>query len=83
MTPIEQLQAEADEYGYHKQLRAWVDDNSSTIRVIRRLLAEESVCRCGAPSVGYVDYSAGRMPYCEEHEDLVRHHTTREGQEIP
>jgi hypothetical protein len=31
---LRQLQAEAEKSGFHKELRAWVDDHSGTARVL-------------------------------------------------
>lgn len=33
---------------------------------------EQETCRCGAPATGHIDYRAGRMPHCDQHEDIVR-----------
>lgn len=40
MNPVEylaKLQAEAGKHGFHKDLRAWVDDNSGVARVLRAM----------------------------------------------
>lgn len=35
MEHLKKLQAEANDYGFHKILKAWVDDRSSVARVLR------------------------------------------------